>query len=300
MPFWPVGKESRMTPALFSVSYAGFWGQSSLLAPRVHRQGPRVGIPGGDADGQAAAPFPAGCARRSRPPRSRAIWIASGSLPGGRGVHRFCLRGGGRSSLFGNAGRLRRVAGPARPHPGGDIVRVFTAYEAAGLTPATVWSRVVTGLRECCDRAAEHGVTIAVQNHHDLAVHSDALLELLGDVDRPNCKLGFDAWSLWLRGEDLFEAARRMAPYTACTTNADYVRLPRFRYRAGVGQLRAGAGHGAGGALWRGLHRLCGVFCRPAAGRVRRRGHLRNVLSPARRRQPGQSRPLCRRDISSG
>src|SRR5262249_18288457 len=59
----------------------------------------------------------------------------------------------------------------------------------------------------------------------------DALLELLDDVDRPNCKLGFDAWSPALRGEDLFEAARRAAPHTAVTTNADYVRLPRFRYR---------------------------------------------------------------------
>ena len=74
-------------------------------------------------------------------------------------------------------------------------------------------------------------MTIAVQNHHDLAVHSDAMLELLGDVDRKNCKLGFDAWSPALRGEDLFEAARRMAPYTVCTTNADYLRLPRLHYR---------------------------------------------------------------------
>ena len=82
-----------------------------------------------------------------------------------------------------------------------------------------------------CDRAAAHGVTIAVQNHHDVALHTDALLELLHDVDRPNCKLGFDAWSPALRGEDLYEAAKRAAPHTAITTNADYVRLPRYRYR---------------------------------------------------------------------
>ncbi|MBN1396053.1 MAG: sugar phosphate isomerase/epimerase [Pirellulales bacterium] len=114
---------------------------------------------------------------------------------------------------------------------GASIVRVFTAYETAGLSPATLWGRVVAALRECCDRAASLGVTIAVQNHHDIAVHSDALLELLGDVDRPNCRLSFDAWSPALRGEDLYESARRMAPYAVCTTNADYARLPRFRYR---------------------------------------------------------------------
>ena len=74
-------------------------------------------------------------------------------------------------------------------------------------------------------------MTIAVQNHHDVAVHTSALLELLHDVDRPNCKLGFDAWSPALRGENLYEAARQAAPHTAITTNADYMRLPQYRYR---------------------------------------------------------------------
>jgi len=114
---------------------------------------------------------------------------------------------------------------------GAGVVRVFTAYEAAGQGPYALWQRVVTGLREMCDRAAAHGLTVAVQNHHDVAVHTAALLELLHDVDRPNCKLGFDAWSPALRGEELYEAARLAAPHTAITTNADYVRLPRSRYR---------------------------------------------------------------------
>jgi len=73
-----------------------------------------------------------------------------------------------------------------------------------------------------------------VQNHHDVAVHTDAMFELLGDIDRPDCKLGFDAWSPALRGEDLYEAARKMAPHTAITTNADYVRLPRHRLNQAV------------------------------------------------------------------
>lgn len=114
---------------------------------------------------------------------------------------------------------------------GASVVRVFSAYEVEGQAPQAIWTRVVTGLREVCDRAAARGVTIAIQNHHDIGVHSDALLELLADIDRPNCKLGFDAWSPALRGEDLYQAARKMAPHVAITTNADYIRLPRFRYR---------------------------------------------------------------------
>jgi sugar phosphate isomerase/epimerase len=114
---------------------------------------------------------------------------------------------------------------------GAGVVRVFTAYQPAGTSPHAAWQRVVTTLREISDRAAAHGITIAVQNHHDLAVHTAALLELLHDIDRPNCKLGFDAWSPALRGENLYEAAKSAAQHTAITTNADYVRLPQFRYR---------------------------------------------------------------------
>jgi sugar phosphate isomerase/epimerase len=114
---------------------------------------------------------------------------------------------------------------------GANVVRVFTAYESPAHSPHAAWQRVVATLREVCDRAASHGLTVAVQNHHDVALHTAALLELLHDVDRPNCKLGFDAWSPALRGEDLYECAKLAAPHTAITTNADYVRLPRYRYR---------------------------------------------------------------------
>jgi sugar phosphate isomerase/epimerase len=114
---------------------------------------------------------------------------------------------------------------------GAGLVRVFTSYEAAGQNPHAAWQKTVSILREMGTRAADHGVTLAVQNHHDLAVHTSALVELLADVNRPNCKLGFDAWSPALRGEDLYAAAKQAAPFTALTTNADYVRFPRYRYR---------------------------------------------------------------------
>jgi sugar phosphate isomerase/epimerase len=111
------------------------------------------------------------------------------------------------------------------------VVRIFSAYEIDGQSPHAIFAKLAGAVREMCDRAADHGVTIALQNHHDLGVHSDVLLELLHEVDRPNCRVGFDAWSPALIGEDLYEAARKMAPHAAITTNADYVRFPRFRYQ---------------------------------------------------------------------
>jgi sugar phosphate isomerase/epimerase len=114
---------------------------------------------------------------------------------------------------------------------GAPVVRIFTAYETGDREPATLWRRVVSTVREMCDRAAAHRVTIAIQNHHDLALDTDSMLELLAEIDRPNCKLGFDAWSPALRGEDLYAAAKKAAPQTVITTNADYIRVPRYRYR---------------------------------------------------------------------
>lgn len=110
-------------------------------------------------------------------------------------------------------------------------VRIFTAYEDLRTSPVAQWNQVVDALRECAAYAADFGITLAVQNHHDLAVDTDSLLELFTEINRPNVRLAFDAWSPALRGEDLFEAARQAAPYTVMTTNADYVRRPRFRYR---------------------------------------------------------------------
>ncbi len=52
---------------------------------------------------------------------------------------------------------------------GANVVRVFTAYEQPGQSPHANWQRVVGAIREMCDRAASHGVTIAIQNHHDVA-----------------------------------------------------------------------------------------------------------------------------------
>ncbi|MGZ0170556.1 MAG: sugar phosphate isomerase/epimerase family protein [Planctomycetales bacterium] len=111
------------------------------------------------------------------------------------------------------------------------IVRVFTAYEKPTEAPLASWRRLTEIFKEACDRVAQFDVTLAIQNHHDIAIATPALLEFLADIDRPNCKLGFDAWSPALRGEDLYESALMAAPHTAITTNADYVRFPQFQYR---------------------------------------------------------------------
>jgi sugar phosphate isomerase/epimerase len=113
---------------------------------------------------------------------------------------------------------------------GGNLVRVFTGYESGAASFDTQWKIVVDALRECARRAADFGVTIGVQNHHDLANDYQSQYELIGEIGEPNCKALFDAWAPALQGTDLVASARKMAPVTVHTTFANYSLRPRFRY----------------------------------------------------------------------
>jgi sugar phosphate isomerase/epimerase len=116
---------------------------------------------------------------------------------------------------------------------GGSLVRIFTGYDRDALTPAQGWSRCVRAVKECARQAADYGITLAIQNHHDIAVHHDALFDFLTEVDEPNARAGYDAWAPTLQGlsgEPLAEGVRRLAPFLVQTIVADYILQPRFHY----------------------------------------------------------------------
>ena len=224
---------TAMTPSLFSISYAGLWGQASLSLPDFITRAGRLGFSSIMLAGKRPHLSPLDASPEFRQKLHDALATA--------GVQ--CDIVAGYTHLAPNSGlagevpviefQIAYVESLARlaAQLGAKIVRIFTAYEVDGQDLQAQWQRCVATIREMCDRAAQHGVTIAIQNHHDLGLNTAALLELLADIDRPNCKLGFDAWSPALRGEDLYAAARKAAPHTVITTNADYIRVPRHRYR---------------------------------------------------------------------
>jgi sugar phosphate isomerase/epimerase len=113
---------------------------------------------------------------------------------------------------------------------GSRLVRVFTGYESAVASPHAQWKWIVDALRECACRAADRGVTIGVQNHHDIACGYESLHDLIQEVDHPNCRAMFDAWAPALQGADLVPAAVKLAKWTVHTTVANYQLRPRYRY----------------------------------------------------------------------
>ncbi|MGC8804853.1 MAG: sugar phosphate isomerase/epimerase family protein [Candidatus Ratteibacteria bacterium] len=114
---------------------------------------------------------------------------------------------------------------------GGNLVRIFTGYEVPGVPFYQQWEQCVKAVRECCDIAAQYGITIGIQNHHDIAVHTDSLIEFLSDVDRPNVKIMFDAWSPAIRKENIEIMLEKVIDKMVYTTVADYINLPRFHYK---------------------------------------------------------------------
>jgi sugar phosphate isomerase/epimerase len=124
---------------------------------------------------------------------------------------------------------------------GGGLVRIFTGYENSAATYQAEWKLLVEALRECARRASDYGVTIGVQNHHDLAAGYETMYDLIHAVNEPNCRAMFDAWAPSLQGADLIAAARKMAPLTVHTTIADYQLRKRYRYNPRVVNYEAEA-----------------------------------------------------------
>ena len=81
---------------------------------------------------------------------------------------------------------------------GTNMVRIFTGYEREGIPYDKQYAMVVEGLRLAGKKAAEYGVTLVVQNHHDIALHHNAMYWLLKEVNLDNVKAGWDAWSPYI------------------------------------------------------------------------------------------------------
>jgi sugar phosphate isomerase/epimerase len=116
---------------------------------------------------------------------------------------------------------------------GTSMVRIFTGYERPGVPYDKQYAQVVAGLKMAGKLAAEHNVTLAVQNHHDIALHHDVMNWLLNEVNHPNVMAGWDAWSPTLEGlnsEELRESILKMKPFIVNTIAADYVTHQRYNY----------------------------------------------------------------------
>lgn len=114
---------------------------------------------------------------------------------------------------------------------GAPYIRIFTGYENPAAPFHTQWKMVVEALRECARRVESLGVTLVLQNHHDIGVGHESFEDLVREIGADNLRAGFDAWAPALQGDDIAAAASRLAPLTVHTTVADYRKKARYRYQ---------------------------------------------------------------------
>lgn len=228
-----------MDTLLFSVSYSGFWGQEALSLEQFIDRAAELGFDGVMLMGKRPH-----LSILDYGPRERAQLRAQLEE---RNLRRVCVAGYTNFTADLEHGEIPHrefqidyvtaLAEFARDL-GGDLVRVFTGYESPAASYSAQWKLVAEALRECARRAAPFGVTIGVQNHHDLGVGYESQYDLIREVGEPNCKAMFDAWAPALHGVDLVAAARKMAPITVHTTVANYQLRPRYHYDAGIVNYR--------------------------------------------------------------
>jgi sugar phosphate isomerase/epimerase len=116
---------------------------------------------------------------------------------------------------------------------GTKMVRIFTGYERPGIPYDRQYATVVEGITLSAREAAKYGVTLVVQNHHDIALHHDAMYWMLKEINLPNVMAGWDAWSPTLEllsKEEIRQSVLKMKPFIVNTIAADYVTQKRYHY----------------------------------------------------------------------
>jgi len=228
-------RDFKVKTCLHSVSYAGVWrGQAKLSVDDFLDKAKQLGFDGVMLVAKRPHVSPLDYDADARKALRRKIE--------GLGLELVCMAGytdftagvdkAGIPNVEIQAAYVGEVAKLARDL-GTDMVRVFTGYERPGVPFDKQYALVVEGLKLAGQKAAEHGVTLAVQNHHDIASHHEMMYWLLKEVNLPNVKAAFDPWTPTLQGmspEQIRQAVLKMKPFIVHTTAAQYVRQPRFHY----------------------------------------------------------------------
>ena len=230
-------KDFKVKTCLHSVGYSGIWrGQASLSVDQFLVKAKELGFDGvelGTKRPHVSLIDYDDAARTKLRARIKELGLELVCLAGyndfSAGVDKSGIPNVEIQAIY--IGELARLASDL----GTNMVRVFTGYERTGVPFDKQYALVVEGLQMAGKIAAKYGVTLVVQNHHDIAVHHDVMRWLLDEVNLPNVKAAFDCWAPTMQGlskDEIKKAIHIMKPDILLTTVADYEKLPRYRYES--------------------------------------------------------------------
>lgn len=233
----PTGNSAdfQVKPCLHSIGYAGVWrGQERLTVDEFLEKAAELGYKSVMLMAKRPHLSPLDYDKRERARLKQKMADLGLTLAGLAGYSDFTagIDKPGIPHTEIQAAYLGQVAEMARDL-GTDMVRIFTGYERPGIPYDKQYATVVEGVKLAAQESQQYGVTLVIQNHHDIALHHDAMYWLLKEVDMPNVMAGWDAWSPTLEGlskEEIEESIYKMKPFIANTIAADYVIHPRYHY----------------------------------------------------------------------
>ena len=237
-PKAPTGnpKDFQVKPCLHSIGYAGLWrGQAFLSVDDFLIKAKELGFDSVMLMAKRPHLSPLDCDAAARHKLKESLGKLGLTLAGLAGYSDFTagIDKPGIPNTEMQAAYIGEVARLARDL-GCSMVRIFTGYERPGIPYDRQYATVLEGLRLAGKQAAQYGVTLAVQNHHDIALHHEAMSWLIKEVNLPNVMVGWDAWAPTLENlpaEEIRKSILKLKPFIVNTIAAQYRRLPRFHYR---------------------------------------------------------------------
>jgi sugar phosphate isomerase/epimerase len=228
-------KDFRVKPCLHSIGYAGLWrGQVQLSVDEFLVKAQSLGFSSVMIMAKRPHLSPLdydASARKKLKARLAELGLTLAGLAGYSDFTAGIDKGGIPNAEI-QAAYIGEVARMARDL-GSPMVRIFTGYERAGIPYDRQYATVLEGLKLAGKEAAKCGVTLAVQNHHDIALHHDSMSWLIKEVNLPNVMVGWDAWSPTLEGltpEEIRQSILELKPFIVNTIAAQYRKQPRYRY----------------------------------------------------------------------
>ncbi len=228
-------KDFRIKPCLHSIGYAGLWrGQAQLTVDEFLVKAKELGFDSVMIMAKRPHLSPLDYDQAARKKLRVRLDELGLTLAGLAGYSDFTagIDKPGIPNVEIQAAYVGEVAHLARDL-GCPMVRIFTGYERPSIPYDRQYAAVVEGLKLAGKEAAKYNVTLVVQNHHDIALHHDAMRWLMDEVNLPSVKAGWDAWSPTLEGlstEQIRQSILTMKPYLVNTIAAQYKRQPRYRY----------------------------------------------------------------------
>lgn len=91
------------------------------------------------------------------------------------------------------------------------VIRIFAGTVPKGLSEDEAVEQAIEGIKASLPYAAEHGVTLALENHGGITATPGQLLKLVKAVDAPNFGVNLDTGNF--HGEDPYADLAELAPY---------------------------------------------------------------------------------------